>query len=197
MQTFLIMWMCISTGFYKLTPSISKLSYMYHALSLYPTAHFDIRRFIGFPRQNCFARKCLISIWCDCPFWFIVHLNSIRRVTQKTLRWRRNGCDSVSNHQPHYCLLKGFLGFRSKKTWKLCVTGLCAGNSPGTGEFLAQMASNAENVSIWWRHHGTSKLDQHSTAVQIMTGGLDTKPLLELMLTYCQLNPYEQTSATF
>ena len=30
---------------------------------------------------------------------------------------------------------------------------LCAGNSPGTGEFLAQMASYAENVSIWWRHH--------------------------------------------
>ena len=27
------------------------------------------------------------------------------------------------------------------------------GNSPGTGEFPAQMASNAENVSIWWRHH--------------------------------------------
>ena len=33
------------------------------------------------------------------------------------------------------------------------VTGLCVGNSPGTGEFPAQMASNAENVSIWWRHH--------------------------------------------
>ena len=27
------------------------------------------------------------------------------------------------------------------------------GNSPGTGEFPAQMASNAENISIWWRHH--------------------------------------------
>ena len=26
------------------------------------------------------------------------------------------------------------------------------GNSPGTGEVPAQMASNAENVSIWWRH---------------------------------------------
>ena len=26
-------------------------------------------------------------------------------------------------------------------------------NSPGTGEFPAQMARNAENVSIWWRHH--------------------------------------------
>ena len=30
---------------------------------------------------------------------------------------------------------------------------ICVGNSPGTGEFPAQMASNAENVSIWWRHH--------------------------------------------
>ena len=33
-------------------------------------------------------------------------------------------------------------------------TGLCAGNSPVTDEFPAQMASNAENVSIWWHHHG-------------------------------------------
>ena len=41
---------------------------------------------------------------------------------------------------------------RSEKTSKLRVTGLCAGNSPGTGEFSAQMASNAENVFIWWRH---------------------------------------------
>ena len=31
-----------------------------------------------------------------------------------------------------------------RKTLKLRVTGLCAGNSPGTGEFPAQMASNAE-----------------------------------------------------
>ena len=41
----------------------------------------------------------------------------------------------------------------SKKTSKLRVTGLCAGNSPVTGEFPAQMTSNAENVSIWWRHN--------------------------------------------
>ena len=40
-----------------------------------------------------------------------------------------------------------------RKQQKLRVAGLCAGNSPGTGEFRAQMASNAENVSIWWRHH--------------------------------------------
>ena len=40
----------------------------------------------------------------------------------------------------------------SKKTLKLRVTGLCAGNSPVTGEFTAQRASDAENVSISWRH---------------------------------------------
>ena len=70
------------------------------------------------------------------------------------LQWRHNGGDSISNHQPHDCLLNGLFRRRSNKTWKLRVTGLCAGNSPGTGEFPAQMASNAENVSIWWRHHG-------------------------------------------
>ena len=32
----------------------------------------------------------------------------------------------------------------SKKTPKPRVTGLCEGNSPGNGEFLAQRASNAE-----------------------------------------------------
>ena len=42
----------------------------------------------------------------------------------------------------------------SKKTSQLRVTGLCAGNSPVTGEFPAQMACNADSVSIWWRHHG-------------------------------------------
>ena len=35
-----------------------------------------------------------------------------------------------------------------EKTAKLCVTGLCAGDSPGTGEFPAQRASNAENFSL-------------------------------------------------
>ena len=69
------------------------------------------------------------------------------------LQWRHNGRDSVSNHQPHDCLLKRLFRCRSRKTSKLRVTGLCAGNSPVTGEFPAQMASNAENVSIWCRHH--------------------------------------------
>ena len=73
-----------------------------------------------------------------------------------TLWWRHNGRDSVSNHQPHDCLLKRLFRRRSKKTSKLRVTGLCVENSPGTGEFPAQMANNADNISIWWRHHGQS-----------------------------------------
>ena len=71
--------------------------------------------------------------------------------------WRHNGRDSVSNHQPHDCLLNRLFRRRAKKTSKLRVTGLCAGNSTGAGEFPAQMASNAENFSIWWRHYGNKK----------------------------------------
>ena len=79
--------------------------------------------------------------------------NPINYLGTLSLRWRQNGSDSVSNHQPHDCLLNRLFRRRSKKTSKLRVTGLCARNSPGTGEFPAQMASYAENVSIWWRHH--------------------------------------------
>ena len=73
-------------------------------------------------------------------------------ISQSNITWRHNGCYSVSNHQPHGSLLNRLFKHRSKKTSKLHVTGLCLGNSPRTGEFPAQMASNAENVSNWWRH---------------------------------------------
>ena len=33
------------------------------------------------------------------------------------------------------------------------ITSLTVVYSIGTGEFPAQRASNADNVSIWWRHH--------------------------------------------
>ena len=38
------------------------------------------------------------------------------------------------------------------------VTGLFVGNTPETGEFPAQMASNAEDISIWWRHYDIDDL---------------------------------------
>ena len=103
----------------------------------------------------------------DHEFMYIIRIVLIRTDIKHTvsvivfenvkisLRWRHNGCDSVSNHQPHDCLLNRLFRHRSKKTSKFRTTGLCAGNSPGTGEFPAQRASYAENVSIWWRHFGS------------------------------------------
>ena len=89
---------------------------------------------------------------CTCPWHHITSLD--HNEFRDALRWRHNDHAGVSNHQPHGCLLNRLLRRKSQKTSKLRVTGLCAGNSPGTGEFPAQMASYAENVSIWWRHHG-------------------------------------------
>ena len=84
--------------------------------------------------------------------------SKLTRIYYKLLQWRHIGHDSVSNHQPHDCLLNRLFRRRSKKTSKLRVTGLCVGNSPVTGEFRTQMASSAEKVSIWWRHHDFARI---------------------------------------
>ena len=76
----------------------------------------------------------------------------------ETLQWRHNERDCVSNYRRLICLVNRLFRRRSKKTSKLRVTGLCERNSTVTGEFPAQRASNAENVSIWWRHHVSSSL---------------------------------------
>ena len=86
------------------------------------------------------AKGCYTSQTCSCSKSLTLRCPS----KLKSLLWRHNGRDSVSNHQPHDCLLNRLFRRSSKKTSKLRVTGLCAGNSPGT--------SNAEKVSIWWRH---------------------------------------------
>ena len=69
------------------------------------------------------------------------------------LQWRHNERDGVSNHRRRDCLFNRLFRRRSKNTSKLRVTGLCEGNSPVAGEFPAQRSGNAENVSIWCRHH--------------------------------------------
>ena len=69
-----------------------------------------------------------------------------------SLQWRHNERGGVSNHLHLDCLLHRLLRPRSKKTSNIHVTGFCEGNSPETGEFPTQRASNAEDVSIWWSH---------------------------------------------
>ena len=92
----------------------------------------------------------------------------------KPLQWRHNGHDGVLNHQPQHCLRNRLFRRRSKNTANLHVTGRCAGNSPVTagnspvtGELPAQMASKAENISIWWRHHAEYIFNEMDSSMQV------------------------------
>ena len=79
-----------------------------------------------------------------------------------------------------------FIQAQIKETPKLCVDGLCEGNSPVTGEFPAQMAINAENVSIWWRHHD----------IDLITGECSTQtPVLHPPIMSGDILTYEGDSA--
>ena len=104
---------------------------------------------VGF---RCFATEVLsmlLSFIIDFYYWVVRKVCiSTKQIHSPALQWRHNGCDSVSNHQPHDCLPKDVFRRKSKETSKLRVTGLCEGNSPVTGEFPAQMASDAKNVSF-------------------------------------------------
>ena len=121
------------------------------------------------------VHPCMVSLVSAKIMWKVYDVNSActrpmvqMSIAQRTdftlkvfvcaLHWRHNENDGISNHQPHDCLLKRLFKRISKKTSKLRVTGLCVGNSLVTGEFNAQRASNAESVSIWWRHHGSGPM---------------------------------------
>ena len=128
------------------------------------------------------SRRCGNSTVSQRPLAVPLHSSTGKRMLavgavqgdfERALQWRHNDHDGVSNHQPHDCLLKRLFRRRSKKTSKLRVTGLCTGNSPGTGEFPAQMASYAENVSIWWRH-----------LVLRLCMSVETHPLLRYYLVF-------------
>ena len=82
--------------------------------------------------------------------------NELAIIISQTLQWSHNERHSVSNYRRLKCLLNRLFRCRSNKTSKLRVTGLCEGNSPGTGEFPEQRASNAEKVFIRWRHHANN-----------------------------------------
>ena len=129
---------------------------------IHGTAGEGLRSLMYVILQKCFLSNTFmvcdfvvyVPVWWQWIFLISFRVVSLALRQSYALRWRLNGRDSLCNHQPYDCLLHRLFRRRSKKTSKLHVTGLCVGNSPGTGEFPAQMASNAENVSIWWCHHG-------------------------------------------
>ena len=97
----------------------------------------------------------------------------------KTLHWRHNEREGVSNHRRCNCLLNRLFRYRSKKTSKLRATGLCEGNPavtgglcegnpPVTGGFPSQRACNAENASIWWRYR--TKRPRHRRSIFLSSG---------------------------
>ena len=106
--------------------------------------------FIRWPFQNIVGYKCMKKWWLshfDLTMW-VLHLLMAYHRDVLALQRRHNECDGVSNHRRLDGLLNRLFRRISKKTSKPRVTGLCEGNSPMTGEFPAQRASNAENVSI-------------------------------------------------
>ena len=91
-----------------------------------------------------FALSCVVSA----PITAIQELKSIRHYNDVIMNAMASQITSLT-----VVYSTVYWRRRSQTTPKLCVTGLCEGNSPVTGEFHAQRASNEENVSIWWRHH--------------------------------------------
>ena len=94
----------------------------------------------------------------SCKNNHITHVNVIEFRHRCAWLWfnfsSRTHYNDVIMSVPNYQLFtQPFIQVQIKETSKLCVTGLCWGNSAVTGEVPVQRASNAENASIWWRHH--------------------------------------------
>ena len=127
--------------------------------------------------------------------WLCTYLFSMT-----SLQWCHNESVGVSNQRLD-CLHKHLFKRKSKKTLKLRVTGLCEGNPPVTGGFPSQRACNAENDSIWWRHHAIVAQWHHcasQTPIFIIIYSSkclltdDTKLLHKPMMNNCQLDPQQK-----
>ena len=72
------------------------------------------------------------------------------RLFHNPSQWRHNECDGLSNHQFAVCLIvysNADKKIKSPRHWPLW------GLSTGERWIPSQITNNAENISIWWRHH--------------------------------------------
>ena len=90
----------------------------------------------------------------------------------------------ITIHQPHDCLLNRFNQAQIKENIKAPRHWPLWGGFTVTGEFPAQRASNAENVSIWWRHHDCPFVT--SVGSLNVTVKNHTWPQLESKLSYVE-----------
>ena len=93
--------------------------------------------------------------WSNKWDWMSLRLNKEEKVTcckwsiTLTSKWPRWRLESPASRLFTQSLIQAQIkeNIKVPRHWPLCR------EFTGTGEFPAQRASNAENVSIWWRHH--------------------------------------------
>ena len=114
--------------------------------------------------SNWLSALYLLMAWCS---WSIADLSSVR--TEITIKcYYDDVIMTMSLKSPASRLFtEPFIqtqikeNIKAPRHWPLC------GEFTGTSEFPAQRASYAENVSIWWRHHGLWKLHFKNFKTQI------------------------------
>ena len=89
--------------------------------------------------ESC-ARFCFIL----CDYNYIMSSCGIITVMSQWARWRLKSPALRLFTQP-FIQVQIKENIKAPRLWPLC--------GEFTGDFPAQMASNAENVSIWWRHN--------------------------------------------
>ena len=148
---------------------------IFHGWSYIQIPLHDKVYFVSGDKTRPIAVNWLWAYWLACIYADL--LFTIRRSDWSiaiSLQWRHKDHDSVSNHQPHGCLLNRLFRRRSNKASKLRVTGLCVGNSPDRwiprtkdqlrGKFFHLMTSSCEVVMI-----GSKQFSTHpATTKQLM-----------------------------
>ena len=102
------------------------------------------------------------------------------RTITMTSEWPRWRLKSPASRLFTQSFIQAYIkeNIKAPRHWPLC------GEFTGTGEFPAQRVSNAENVSIWWRHHANSQWRRKCF-------NLMTSPCTHV--TYCQLYHWQNT----
>ena len=91
--------------------------------------------------------KQIYNYSIKCCMQYVTHIFTLIWCNQaEWARWRLKSPASRLFTQP-------FIQVQIKENIKAPHHRPLDGNLSVTGEFAAQMASNAENVFIWWRHH--------------------------------------------
>ena len=78
----------------------------------------------------------------------------------------------IWHHRQFDCLFNNLLKLtkEEKKTSKPCSPGICSGNPPVIGGFPSQRASDAESVSMSWRHHVVGAWYRHDRLFRSVPG---------------------------